>query len=50
MWITNSVFQGAGNNSRAIDTNTVDKGVPELYISGTSTALYHHVAPAAQHS
>lgn len=36
MWITNSVFQGAGSKGRAIDTNTIDRGVPELFVSDTT--------------
>lgn len=34
MWITNCVFQGAGENSRAIDANTINGGRPALYIGG----------------
>ena len=43
MWITNSVFQGAGSMGRAIDTNTIDRGVPELFVSGAGTL---HPCPA----
>lgn len=34
MWITNCVFQGSGANGRAIDTDTVNGGTPELYVRG----------------
>ena len=43
MWINNCVFQGAGLNGRAIDTDTdrIDgrKVKPSLYIKGTLHAL-----------
>ena len=34
MWITNSVFQGAGTKSRAIDVSAGPGGSPKLYIEG----------------
>ena len=37
MWIANCVFQGSGNNGRAIDTNTLNGGTPALYIKGAPT-------------
>ena len=39
MWIANCVFQGSGNNGRAIDTNTLNGGTPALYIKGAPTPL-----------
>eukprot|EP00892_Ulva_mutabilis_P000465 jgi/Ulvmu1/10419/UM062_0015.1 len=33
MWITNSVFQGAGNNSRACDVTSRDEGLPRMFMS-----------------
>lgn len=39
MWITDCVFQGSGGNGRAIDTNTINGGVPELYIRGVTIVL-----------
>jgi hypothetical protein len=42
LWITNSVFQGRGDPSRAIDVNTLDKGSPLVYFESA-----HHVAHAA---
>ena len=44
MWITNCVFQGAGNNSRAIDTNTINGGRPELYIGGAPPGSAWHAS------
>ena len=39
MWINNCVFQGSGVNGRAIDTNTVNGGTPELYIRGANSVI-----------
>lgn len=40
MWVVNSVFQGAGGNSRAIDTNSQDTGRPELYVRGAHVNVH----------
>eukprot|EP00892_Ulva_mutabilis_P000467 jgi/Ulvmu1/10420/UM062_0016.1 len=43
MWITNSVFQGAGNNSRAIGVSTKDGGGPSLFVSDTIIAGFTRI-------
>lgn len=38
MWVTNSVFEGAGDRSRAIDVPTKDGGFPRLLVQGARSS------------
>eukprot|EP00892_Ulva_mutabilis_P011741 jgi/Ulvmu1/893/UM100_0049.1 len=48
LWVTNSVWQGAGSNCRAFDVDTADAGNPSLYIGDTVvTSFARGEAPGA---
>eukprot|EP00892_Ulva_mutabilis_P011719 jgi/Ulvmu1/891/UM100_0046.1 len=43
LWVTNSVWQGAGSHSRAFDVSTRQLGRPKLYVGGTAVTTFERL-------